>query len=433
MAGPNVRSADWRGPLERRLRWGAGSKLTAEVVGRALQFLLIYLAQRTLGPATYGEFTYALAVGFVLAPLTDLGIQLIVTREMAREPSRFVGIAGAGLALKVILACCITGLVGAVSLTRPPAVQTATFLLGLAMVLGSFAEFFGYTFRGLQRVEYEAVLTLVMRVAIVGAGLWALWHGMGLMGLAGAYVLGSGLGAAVGFVWLRKRFFTPSLAIDLSAWRTLLYQALPLGGAIVLSIAFTRTPVFLLDAMRGPEAVGLYGVAQKLTEPFAMIPAALMAAVFPAFTQGLAHGTGQAGLVRARSMRLLVVIGAAIAGAGVLGGPWLIKLLYGSQYAGSERPLQVLALGVLLTFMNYALTHFIIALDRQDLNLLFNAIIFVLNLALCLALIPRFGPVGAAGAALLSEGALFALCRRALSPWMSEPAGPIEASARQTR
>lgn len=399
---------------ERGLRYGVGTKLAAEGVGRALQFWLIYSAQRALGPATYGEFTYALAIGIVLAPLTDLGIQLIVTREMARDPARVAQVAGTGLMLKILLACAIAGAIAVASLTRQPDVRLATFMIGVALILGSFGEFFGYALRGLQRVDHEALLTFLARGITVALGLSALGLGLGLNGLAAAYAVGGGLSAILGYVWVRTHFFSPTLAIDFAACGSLLRQSLPLGGAIVFSMAFTRTPIFLLDALWGSVAVGVYGVAQKLTEPLAMIPAALMAAVFPAFAQGLSHRPDRARELGARSMRLLGIAGVAIALAGVLGGPRLIDWLYAGQYAGAERPLQVLAVAVWLMFLNYGMTHFLIALNLQALNLLFTSLIFVFNAAVCLILIPRFGPAGAAASVLLSEGLLFVLCRRAL-------------------
>jgi O-antigen/teichoic acid export membrane protein len=49
------------------------------------------------------------------------------------------------------------------------------------------------------------------------------------------------------------------------------------------------------------------------------------------------------------------------------------------------------------------------------LNLIFNAVIFVVNLALCSWLIPRFGPGGAALSIVLSELTLLTLCSIALS------------------
>jgi O-antigen/teichoic acid export membrane protein len=236
-------------------------------------------------------------------------------------------------------------------------------------------------------------------------------------------LLGGGVAAALGYAWLSRRFFKPILILDRAMGWALLREALPLGGAILISIAYTRTAVFLLDMLRGPEATGLYGVAQKLTEPMAVIPAALMAAIFPAFIEASTYkkdaeakgrAREQADWLRTRALHLAGVLGAAIAGAGALGGPWLIQLLYRGYYAGSAAILQILALALLPAFINYALTHFLVARGKQKLNLLFNVITFTLNLALCLALIPSLGPTGAAIAMLLSECALFGLCWHAL-------------------
>ena len=85
------------------LRFQAGSKLSAEIIGRLFQFALIYAAQRILGPADYGVITYGLAVGVVLAPATDLGMQLIITREVARAERIAPRVSGIGLALKLLL------------------------------------------------------------------------------------------------------------------------------------------------------------------------------------------------------------------------------------------------------------------------------------------------------------------------------------------
>ena len=217
--------------------------------------------------------------------------------------------------------------------------------------------------------------------------------------------------ALLGYVWLRRRFFAPVLRVKRSEAARLLRQALPLGGAILLSIVYTRTAVFLLDAINGSTAVGEYGVALRLTEPLALIPSAVMAAVFPALAQALAHQGYAATLpLQVRTIGLLALIGLLIAAAGWLLGPWLIHFLYGDQYAGSTLALQILMLATLPIFINYALTHFLVALRQQRLNFVFNAVIFVVNLALCGFLIPRFGPSGAAMATVLSETLLLTLC-----------------------
>jgi O-antigen/teichoic acid export membrane protein len=398
------------------LRFQAGSKLSAEIVGRLFQFALIYAAQRILGPADYGVITYGLAVGIVLAPATDVGMQLIVTREVARTERIAPRLSGIGLALKLLLTIGAVALLLPISLQRPDDTTFATFALGLAVIGASFAEYFGYVFRGLRRVELDAVLTLLLRLGVFFLGFTALLLRPSINGVAAAYLIGGVLAALLGYTWLRRRFFKPVLKARRSASIALLRQALPLGGAILLSIAYTRTAVFLLDALNSSTAVGEYGVALRLTEPLALIPSAIMAAVFPALT----HALTQAGYASTQSLRrktigVLSLAGLLIAVGGVLLGPWLIQFLYGTQYAGSTLPLQLLSIAVLPIFINYTLTHFLVARRQQRLNLIFNAVIFAVNLILCSALIPRLGPSGAALSVILSELTLLILCSIALS------------------
>ena len=398
------------------LRFQAGSKLSAEIVGRLFQFALIYAAQRLLGPADYGTITYGLAVGVVLAPATDLGMQLIITREVAHAERIAPRVSGIGLMLKLLLTIGAVAMLVLISLQRPDQTAFATFALGVAVIGASFAEYFGYIFRGLRRVELDAVLTLLLRLFVFAFGVAALLLRPGVNSIAVAYLIGSGLAAVLGYAWLRKRFFKPVLKLQRSASVALLRQALPLGGAILFSIAYTRTAVFMLDALNNSTAVGEYGVALRLTEPLALVPSAMMAAVFPALT----HTMAQAGYTATRALRLktigvLSLAGLLIAVGGVLFGPWLIYFLYGTQYAGSTLALQLLAVAALPIFINYALTHFLVARRQQRLNLVFNAAIFVINLILCSWLIPRFGPSGAALSVMLSELTLLTLCSLALS------------------
>jgi len=403
-----------------RLRRQAASRLVADLIGRGLSFGLAYVAQRLLGPADYGELTVALATGFVLTTLTDLGLQIIVTREIASQAAHDNGvqIANAGLTLKMLFALPVSLALIVLSLGRPPAAQFGALIVGVSLLLNSFVEYFGYALRGWQRADLEARWLLAMRVATALGGGLALFAGTGWAGLTLAYGGSAALTLIASYLWLQQqgpRYFVPRLQFNRALQGRLLREALPLGGAIVVSIAYTRTAVFMLDALALPASVGAYGVAQKLTEPLALAPAAVLAAVFPV----LARETAQNGYAATRSLRVrtlaaLGLAGGVLGGAGALGGPWLIGLLYGAPYREAAPVLQALALALPLSFINYALTHFLIALNRQRLNLLFNVLVFGVNLAACAQWIPAHGATGAALATVLSEGVLLSLCTLSL-------------------
>ncbi len=382
----------------------AAAKLAAEVVGRLLQFSLIYVAQRTLGPVDYGHLTYALALGFVLAPTTDLGLQLTLTRRLARGEGHPNDLIGAAFAIKSILVIPAMAGVLVIGLTRPWEVRSATIMLGMSVIIATYVDFTGYVFRGLGLVTRDAVLTVVSRATTVWFGLGMLAGGGRLDGLSVAYLCGASVGPAVGGIWLQLRLGLLRLSKTVD-WRRLMTEAFPLGAGIAISMLYVRTAVFLLDSMRGPDAVGIFSVAQRLTEPLAIIPAAVMAAVFPVVARR--SGDVIARQIGTVSLVLLACLGCFVAAAGYTGGPWLIGLLYDSVYAGSAAPLQILALAVAPTFVNYGLTHVLIANRFEYRYLACVTIAFATNLILCMLLIPSHGPSGAAWAVLGSECLLF--------------------------
>ena len=192
--------------------------------------------------------------------------------------------------------------------------------------------------------------------------------------------------------------------------------------AIFLSIAYLRLAVLLLQLRLGETAVAHFSAAARLTEPAALIPASIMAAVFPAFTLALRHDPARARRLGTRTTLLLLAIGAAVALGGWLLGPWLVPALYGPAYAASSRVFQVLAVQLVLAFVNNSLTHYLVAYGRQALLGVFTGAMLVLHAALSWALIPRFGPVGPALSTVMAELLLTALCL--LTLWASKPVAP---------
>jgi O-antigen/teichoic acid export membrane protein len=100
---------------------------------------------------------------------------------------------------------------------------------------------------------------------------------------------------------------------------------------------------------------------------------------------------------------------AATLTVGLLAAP-IISLLYGDLYSGAVPLLQVLAFGCLPMFLNYGLTHVLIAIDKPHLYAAFTLITLALNVALNLALLPVWGAGGAAVATVVTEATLLAFC-----------------------
>jgi Na+-driven multidrug efflux pump len=96
------------------------------------------------------------------------------------------------------------------------------------------------------------------------------------------------------------------------------------------------------------------------------------------------------------------------------GAAGLVGLVFGPAFERAVPSLRVLALGQPLLYLNYGLTHFLVARDRERTMLWLALMMLVLTVGLDLALIPRMSGPGAAWATTLSEAALTLGCLAAL-------------------
>lgn len=396
-------------------------KLTSELIGRTASFALTIVAARQLGEAGFGYYNYGLALGFVLAQLADMGLQMLVAREVAIHDQAAQPVARMAFHLKCGLSGLVLALLGGLTLTQPTAVRPALLLLGLMQLSQTYLELVAYVYRGQQALAQEAWLLGGARVLLALVGSLILWQGGSLEQLAASSLLITLAVTALGVLRLRRTGWLQALGQRVkpaevnrrlgagSYWR-LLRQAAPLGVAIFLSIAYTRSAVLVLQYRLGETAVAHFSAAARLVESTQVLPASLMAAVFPAISLALAQSPQRAKALGVQISVLLGVGGLALAGGFWLVAGWLTPWLYGEPYAAAAPVLQLLGLTIMPAFINYSLTHYLIARQQQAYLGLFTGGMLALHLALSWLLIGPLGVVGPAISMLVSEGFLLFAC-----------------------
>jgi len=404
--------------LSGRVRSNAIIKLTSEMIGRLASFALVLWAARQLGEADFGRYNYGLALGFVLAQLADLGFQVLLAREIATSGRAVKPLVSTALRLKLLLSLPVILLLLFVTAAWPLTLRLSLLALGLTLLLQTYLEFVAYIFRGEQRLIMEAQLLAGARLATAVIGIIVLALGGGLLELALAQ-LGSTLILAIwGLWWLRQAGWLDSLRSIVQPNRTqmaqttryLLVQAIPIGISIFLSIAYTRLAILILQYRLGEVAVAHFSAAYRLVEPAQILPASLVAAAFPAFTALLHQDPDQARHMGLRVSRLLALGGVGVATAFWLTASWLIPLLYGPLFHDSVPVLQWLGLSIIPAFINYSLTHYLIARGQQGIMGILTAVMLLLHAGLSWLLIPHWGVIGPTIAIIAAETTLLIGC-----------------------
>jgi O-antigen/teichoic acid export membrane protein len=393
---------------------------------RGCRLVVVVASARVLGQTTFGRFVFASTVTALLALGTDLGLGVWTTRALARNRVDGERVVRVGLALRG-LATVPYGLAvaGVAALAVRGEARAAVALLGVAALV----DHFGAILRGYERFADEAWLNASRAFLTAAAGLVALTVGHSLAGLCAGMAVAS-LGSCVyGLVTLARFYPVPTSptrspligslvdALRGSLNRALatiaLRESLPIWFAGLLSLLYFKVDTLFLRSMAGDSELGAYGAAYKFFEGAMILPFVLLSVTFPQLAR--AHDDPPAQRRLERQVGLLLLVSGLLAGAACLvGGAPLVRMVFGDGFDRAVASLRVLALGLPFLYLNFGLTHFLLARDMGRVTTWLALMMLALNVALDIALIPRRAGPGAAWATVLSEVALTACCLGAL-------------------
>jgi O-antigen/teichoic acid export membrane protein len=384
---------------------------------RACGLGVVVVAAPRLGEAAFGRYAFASTVAALLAFGTDLGLGLWTTRTLARHWEERSQVVRVGLALRALASVPYAAAVAAVvAFAAEPGERGAIALLGGAALASAFVDHFAAVLRGCDRFADEARLNTTRAVMIAGVAGGAVVVGRSLVGLCAGLGVANAVAFVTGAAMLERRGLLRGplrRETDGALARRALSQSLPLWFGALLSLMYFKVDTLFVRSFSGDLELGAYNAAYRFFEGSMMIPSVILSVAFPRLARARVDPAAQRRLESQLGV-LLAVLGTGVAAVFACCAPPLVRLVFGPQFDRAAASLVVLALGVPLVYVNYGLTHFLIARDLGRYMPWFSAVMLVLNVGLDLALVPRAGGPGAAWATALSELALSACCFVAL-------------------
>jgi O-antigen/teichoic acid export membrane protein len=165
---------------------------------------------------------------------------------------------------------------------------------------------------------------------------------------------------------------------------------------------FNQVDVLVLGVFVSPALVGVYSIAWNLTSFIGAFGSSIQQSTFPELSRASAEERlDMVGDVVTDSIAFTGLLAIPGLFGGVLLGDRILRL-YGEEFVQGTAVLGLLILAMLIwDYMNQLLTT-LNAIDRPDLAFRVNAVFVVLNVVLNVALVFRFGWVGAAVATVAS-------------------------------
>ena len=390
---------------ERRILRSTSILFTANMVSQLANFGFVILFARAYSPALFGEYSFALSLGSVLALFVGLGTNGLLLRICSRDPSQWQSHAGLLLPWQLLLAmttwlvtvgaCAIAGVQGT-------ELRIIAFI-SLFQLFNPLWTLFSLGFTATERMGYSAMADAGGRILILSIGTVLIWIGA----TADMALLGFPFSAVLILIVLTSlastAFGRPRVRMDWRAYASLLRQALPFFGIVALTVIYGRIGILLLRAAHSPEEVGVFASAERLVMATSIVHATFAQALYPAMVRLFTDDKPAFHQLVNRCARLLILLTLPLATVLHLFASDVVDFLFGDRYQRASEVLRIAAWLIAIRGVTTIMNNIGLASDRQRL-IFFSNLSGVLVLIISAALLtPHQGAVGLAISALLAQ------------------------------
>lgn len=340
-----------------------GSQLIMWLLTMAITIIL----PRYLGAVGMGKLQFATSLWMMVGVITAFGTDLLLTKEIARDPTRTSGLFGSALVLRFGL--FVFGYGATIALLYFLHYQTDTItvvcLVGIANLIRQCIAVVQASLQGLERMEYSAFGEIVSNGLYTLLGITLLLTGWSIYAIAALLIVTASVNLAIQLFYL-NRLYTLRLNFAWASAGALLQAGWPYLLSSFFLVAYLQVDILVISAFVDEEAIGWYGAASRLFGTFLFIPTVYITAAFPVFSRMFVND--QSGLNRliSKSFDSLLLLSVPIGfGLMVIANP-LVRLIFGEEFANSGPILAVLGIVLILTYQNILIGRFLISMDRQN-------------------------------------------------------------------
>lgn len=378
--------------------------ITSALIGqKIISFVYFTLIARNIGAEGTGKYFFALSFTTVFVIFVDLGLTTVLVREAARIREKTQSYFSTILSVKIIFG--LLSYVAAVAVINllgySEEIKYLVYLSGVTMLFDSLHLSIYGVLRALGNLKYEAIGIVGSQFITLVLGSVFLYSGFPLIFLILAFVIPSFINVCYASIVLYKNYQIKLLPrFNPEIFKYLGKIAIPFALAAIFARVYSYADSIILSKLAGNTAVGWYSIPYKITFAFQFIPLALVAALYPRFSEFFISDREKLVYYFERGIKYLLLIVLPIAiGISVLAKD-IVLSIYTSEFLPSILPLQILMISLIFSFLSFPIGAFLNACNRQGTQTAIIFFILALNVILNFILIPIYGVAGAAVSAL---------------------------------
>ena len=386
----------------------------SNVIPAIVSVVMVYAYTRLLSPAAFGSYSYVFSAVLVLQTSLFYALPIAVMRffPAAALADRQDGLLKEAYSVFYLMALATAAVCIGVGLmfNLPDEYRIAAWLALPMLLARSLVQLNQSVNRSANRMRRFNTIECLHALLGLGLGLAA----MTILGRGAEAIIVGLLIAAVFCASIDLRLLVSPIRrtagkMDRTELLRLVEYAWPLVAVAATAVILQSSDRFLIGSLAGAGALGIYAVAYNLVErPTTLICSSISTATFPLVVQVLEnHGREAARLQSGRNgIALLVVTLPACAGL-ALTADYVAASLVGPAFrTGVAALLPIMSLTALARGLRAHFIDHAFHLSGRPLQMLWTYVpATVVNIALNLYVVPRYGMIGAAWTAFLCQGA----------------------------
>lgn len=381
---------------------------SARAITSLARAIYAILLAKFLGAEFYGIFSYGLSWYILFVPISVMGLDTILLREIGLKKDKAHQLVGQTLALRSVSSIVIAALSVIIGYFFEPDPMSRSLLLifSFALVGRGLSLWVNTIFKAHETSEYVLYQEVAFRSLEVIVGIVLLFSGFGVVSLA---MVHSGIWIIQGLVGivLIQRILLP-VQVNWKAKKALRFikQGIPfILGAFFISWLL-QGPIIMFRHFFGiGEELGYIAMALQAFTIIAAIVAETGGAATPVLSRSVNRKDGKSNIYIDVVLRIGLMMGGVLVIAAVSMGDWLLNLILGNGY---EPVSQLLIFALAITVPHFwlsSLQSLVIAHAKYwmiAINYALGAVVFTVSFPLLIQVFNSTGVLFALGLGLLS-------------------------------
>lgn len=400
----SVRAAQIRELIFSQTARNSGYIFTGNIISTLFSVVATMMVSRSLGPTNFGKLAIFTSLYTTILGITDFGLGTASVKIISSKLN--ASKRDAGISMKVIIYAelisgfivALVGLLFAKQIAKFLGGEDLVFIIRMAFVAGTFASagaFIAPFFSSFQQFLKSALFGVASSI-VKTLGV-AILFSIALLNLNNVILLYTAINICaffIGFLLVPRNFLiTSSRKENINAAKEIFHFSKWVLLSYVATVITSSLDMFILQRYWGSTQVGLYAAAQQLAMLLPLLIGALTTALLPRISR---MQSKQEYLSYAKKVMLASIALFCVAIPALLLAPIIVGIVYGNKFGASIVYFQVLALGYMFALLANPISLIFYAKNRPKVVTAVNYINLIIIVILNVAIIPRFGAIGAA-------------------------------------